>query len=109
MEQNNFQIRQGDVMVERIEELPSDAVPVETKEKRVVLAYGEVTGHCHQIKSGAKEFNFSGDKFGKRLLKISNKPVNIDHEEHSTIQIPKGTYRIIQQMEYQQEIRPVFD
>ena len=104
----NKQYRQGDVLIEEINNLPNDAKETASN-KPVILAWGEVTGHKHQIKSGAKEFNFGGDKFGNRILTITKPSANLVHEEHSTITLPKGNYRIIQQMEYQQEIRPVVD
>lgn len=46
------QFRQGDVMIERIgdlDQLPSDAKPAARDNGRVVLAYGEVTGHAHAL------------------------------------------------------------
>lgn len=43
-------LRQGDVLlVEVTEEIPAEAKKVERDHGRVVLAYGEATGHAHAI------------------------------------------------------------
>jgi hypothetical protein len=78
---------------------------VENKE-RVVLAYGEVTGHCHQFTTKeAKEF--SADN--RRFIKLEQ-DAKLRHEEHSTITFPKGSYEIIQQVQYTpEEIKAVVD
>ena len=93
--------RQGDVLLQRIERLPENALPVEWKD-RVVLAYGEVTGHAHAISTQyAKMYTWKGD----RLLEI--KPgAKLVHEEHSTINLPEGVYKVIQQREYVPEAPP---
>src|ERR1700752_1509049 len=41
--------RQGDVMPVQVGSLPAGAVQVKSEDKRVVLAYGEVTGHAHGV------------------------------------------------------------
>jgi hypothetical protein len=43
------QYRQGDVFLERVASIPKGAKPVKRDAGRVVLAYGEVTGHAHAI------------------------------------------------------------
>lgn len=49
---NLNQFRQGDVLLQRVGdvgELPEGLVPVARDRGRVVLAYGEVTGHAHAL------------------------------------------------------------
>jgi hypothetical protein len=93
--------RQGDVLLRRIDRLPENALPVKW-EDRVVLAYGEVTGHAHAISTQyAQMFTSKGDRFletktGAKLI----------HEEHSAIQLPAGLYKVIQQREYVPEAPP---
>jgi len=107
--------RQGDVLLKRVRTVPKNALEKinNDNEKRIVLAYGEVTGHAHAISlAEAKEFTL--EKAGvvvQRFLKvISEKGANLKHEEHSTIKLPKGVYEIVQQREYSpQEIRNVAD
>lgn len=42
-------IRQGDVLLKPVAELPKDCTEVPLDRGRIVLAYGEVTGHAHAI------------------------------------------------------------
>lgn len=96
--------RQGDVLLIETGEIPAEAADV-TPEDRIVLAYGEVTGHAHAIHSGAKLLSFSAERF----LQVAAECL-LQHEEHSTIEIPAGNYKVIQQREYSPEaIRNVAD
>lgn len=49
MSSQKFQARQGDVHIYEIDAIPSDAKPIKGDKggRRIVLAYGEVTGHAH--------------------------------------------------------------
>jgi hypothetical protein len=114
-------VRQGDVFIQRVE----DTVKVGTKVKRdggrVVLAYGEVTGHAHAIAAkGAELFELAEDRSkdgdsawarAARILKVSAKTgVELRHEEHGSIHLPAGTYRVVRQREYSpEEFRMVAD
>ena len=90
------QFRQGDVLITRVNTIPDGAKALK-REGDVILAHGEVTGHAHRIKERRAEM-FDGGGGGMFL----NLPVTSDltHEEHSTITIPAGGYRITRQREY---------
>ena len=91
-----FHVRQGDVLVVAVDGIPADAAPVPRDGGRVVLAYGEVTGHAHAIR--AREASLLG--LGPdRYLRVSA-PVTLDHEEHAAIDLPPGAYRVVIQREY---------
>lgn len=46
----HFQVRQGDVLIERIASLPAQLTPVARDARgRIVLQEGEVTGHAHAV------------------------------------------------------------
>lgn len=99
--------RQGDVLLMKVAELPKEAKPVDwKKEGRIILAYGEVTGHAHAIALNlAKMYQWDGD----RLIDCKEGAV-LTHEEHATIVIEPGVYKVIQQREYTPEgIRNVLD
>lgn len=102
--------RQGDVLIRAVKSIPSTAKDVTSKD-RIVLAYGEVTGHAHAIAPGeATEFSFS-DAAGvvRRFLNVV-KEATVRHEEHAAIPLPPGMYEIIAQREYHpEEIRNVAD
>lgn len=90
--------RQGDVLLVRIEdELPESAEKATANENRVVLAYGEVTGHAHAIALSQATLFVDGDS---RFLKVAESGADLVHEEHSTIHLEPGVYRVVQQREY---------
>ncbi len=92
----NQHYRQGDVLVEQVESIPEAATSIERDGDRVILAYGEVTGHAHAIKNRIAKF-YQAD--GERFLDLS-KACELEHEEHSTILLPAGRYRVVIQREY---------
>lgn len=102
--------RQGDVMIRQIKQLPPDAKDT-TPDDRIVLAYGEVTGHAHAIAPGqAREFSLA-DAAGavRRFLSVVSE-ATVRHEEHAPIPLGPGFFEIIQQREYTpEEIRSVAD
>ena len=72
---------------------------VERENGRVILAHGEVTGHAHAIgHPGATLFQMDGET----LLSLKDNAV-LSHEEHASIQLPAGHYRVVQQREYTRE------
>lgn len=102
--------RQGDVMIRQVSRIPRSAQAKENS-GRIVLAYGEVTGHAHAIAPNeAVEFTMA-DAAGavRRFLKVTSE-ATVKHEEHAPIPLPAGLYEIIQQREYSpSEIRNVAD
>ena len=104
--------RQGDVLIRRVAAIPAGAESVARDNGRVVLAYGEVTGHAHALASPRVAlFMDTGSGSGRRFLKVEvGAPVALSHEEHSTVLIPPGDYEVIRQCEYAPEaIRNVAD
>jgi hypothetical protein len=108
--------RQGDVGIQLVDSLPEglEFRPV----KSVVLAEGEVTGHAHVLscaqKLGGKTDGTMfpleiADKDGTMYLRIAE-PLPLTHQEHATIEIAPGTYKVAKQMEYHPEApRQVMD
>lgn len=100
------QFRQGDVFIERIESLPEDLKPVPC-EGRVILARGEATGHHHSF--GASSAALMEAPSGERFLSLGQR-ATLSHQEHDSIVVPAGTYRVRRQREYSPEdIRNVAD
>ncbi len=88
--------RQGDVLLLRVDDVPSQAEP-ELRGGRIVLAEGEVTGHAHAIEEhDARAFTHEGQRY---LLTKSK--ARLIHEEHAPIEVPPGAYRVIIQREYE--------
>jgi hypothetical protein len=101
-------IRHGDVLLVPVaaSEVGADATVRDRDKGRVILAYGEVTGHAHAItEDGASILESNGLEF----LRVEN-VATLRHEEHATVEIPAGTYKIVHQREYSPEaIRNVLD
>jgi hypothetical protein len=97
--------RQGDVLLVPIATLPPNATLVSCDDA-VVLAYGEATGHRHQI--SAKYANLY-ECDGGRLIKAKTGACLL-HEEHAPIVLQPGFYKVVQQREYHPAaLRPVCD
>lgn len=119
MKKTQTHYRQGDVLIERVENIPAKAV-AQKKSKRIILAHGEVTGHHHTLETrdpadwwkqgeipatNEKPSTLSGE-----LFVTLPKGGVVTHQEHAKIELPKGTYRITRQREYSPEaIRNVAD
>lgn len=102
-----FQIRQGDVMLEKIKILPANIKPVNAENGRLIIARGEVTGHCHAVEERAGNM-FVGED-GRIFLSVEH-DTEIVHEEHGTIELPEGIYVYTPQREYTPEaVRNVAD
>lgn len=104
--------RQGDVMIRQINEIPKGTEEAKPDGNRIVLAYGEVTGHAHAIAvPQAKEFTLRDAGIAvRRFLQVFEGGAEVKHEEHATIPLPTGFYEIVQQREYSpEEIRNVAD
>lgn len=99
--------RQGDIMLIQHDSIPETAEKQDNK-GRIVLAWGEATGHAHAIstkKASAYEWQ------GNTLVKVGKKGAELVHEEHHTIPLPANrAYILRRQKEYSPaEIRTVAD
>ena len=109
MKEINPIYRQGDVLIE-----PIAAIPVTAKKQRpsrsVILAHGEVTGHHHKLEIGDPADWWKEGEISPTLEKPATlagelfvslpQGGKVTHDEHATIKLPAGTYRIIRQREY---------
>lgn len=99
--------RQGDVLIRQIKSIPKTAKKQEV-EGRIVLAYGEVTGHAHAIHDLESVDVFVSES-GAMYLAVKQEST-LQHEEHGTIALPTGNYERVLQKEYSPvEIRNVAD
>jgi len=92
-----MQYRHGDVMIEMVKVLPKTA----KRQQHLTLAEGELTGHSHRIEETDAAVMYK-DR-GGLFLAVTAKVASLVHEEHATIQLPKGIYRVWQQREYTPE------
>ncbi|MHA2038488.1 MAG: hypothetical protein ACW972_09115 [Promethearchaeota archaeon] len=86
--------RHGDVLISNIREIPQKAKKLNTS----ILVRGEITGHSHQIQDPytAQLYQHNSDLYLEVLAPIAI----IVHEEHNSIELSKGNYRIWSQREY---------
>jgi hypothetical protein len=73
---------------------------------RVVLAYGEVTGHAHAIADADVELYAYGETADavERFLRVGAGGATLVHEEHGAITLaPETTYQVYSQFEYEPE------
>lgn len=105
-----FIARQGDVIILSTNSIPKGAKPVPRENGRIVLAHGEVTGHCHAIDSDDALFLATDlEEMSDRFLKVDEE-VQVVHDEHEAITLPAGDYVVRRQLEYSPEaIRNVAD
>jgi hypothetical protein len=88
--------RQGDVLLVEVDEIP-EAATAEPRSGRIVLAEGEATGHAHAIRErDARTFTYGDERY---LLTRSK--AQLVHEEHATIEVPSGAWRVVIQREYE--------
>ena len=100
---NQYLVRQGDVGIVAVAALPKTAkADTPRQDDKVILAWGEVTGHHHRIESASGRCELLTDPAtNERFLRIMDASgVDLVHEEHAAITLPPGIYRVIQQREY---------
>lgn len=101
-------IQQGDVLINRITDLPSGVVKIDKKTRGYVLAEGETTGHAHVVNSDDVEMY---ERNGVLYLSVME-AATLVHEEHSSIVLEPGTYEIgiVQEVDpFTEQIRKVID
>jgi hypothetical protein len=96
--------RHGDVLVRRVECIPSNAL----ERPHLVLAEGEVTGHAHRI---AEAHSAELYQDGARMyLRVLTDTATLIHQEHGPISLPRGDHQVWRQREYSPgDIRTIRD
>jgi hypothetical protein len=93
-------------LVRPVGKIPKGAVK-QKRDSRIVLAYGEVTGHAHAIADEAVDVFVTAE--GTMYLWVKTE-ATLKHEEHGAITLPPGNYERVLQREYSPEaIRKVRD
>lgn len=101
---------QGDMLLERVEDIEpaaphTRAIPTDP-DGAVVIGRGEVTGHRHAFHQGVTMFR--DDALARDMprelyvghVKVADAGADLVHEEHATIRLPAGTYRVRRQREF---------
>ena len=97
-------IQQGDVLLFSGATVPAGAARL----PHTRLAEGEVTGHCHEaVGEGVELLERDGV-----LYLVAPNGGEVTHQEHATVEVPAGTYRVGRVQEYDhfaEEARDVRD
>ena len=108
---------QGDLLIERVADiLPSGTAIQPMPDGAVVLAEGEATGHRHAIFDTVTMFRDDGlardipDGLYIGHVRVVGHSARVQHDEHAPIDLPKGTWRVRRQREFQpKDVRIVSD
>ena len=108
-------IRQGDVLIRPIDKTKGKKVA----DNKYTLAFGETTGHHHDIIGDVKIFKQEGEHKGTLVgegngllcIEVGEQGATLTHQEHDHLEIPAGTYEVVMQREYDvvEGIRQVLD
>lgn len=93
-------IRQGDIMFESVPERNNNLEPIKSK----TVALGEITGHHHSFTENSQvllnKFDISTDDNPHSVTVFEEKDTLLTHQEHFSIQFPKGEYKIKREQSY---------
>lgn len=107
--QNNIiKFQQGDLIIKSTEIKQKD---FGKKLNNLVLQKSEISNHKHQLIHG-KAILYEGRKKDEFYLNVKSSNIKLIHEEHKTINIPKGKYYVYGVREFdpfEDEIRRVID
>ncbi len=86
--------RQGDVILLPVKQAEGQKI------QHLTLAEGEVTGHKHRISEGdAQLYAENTDLY----LSIFSEKATLVHQEHASISVPQGNWKVRIQREYEPE------
>src|SRR5580658_2082470 len=97
---NKICYRQGDVLIRRVDTLPANRKKLKREKGLVILAHGEVTGHHHSLSDENVDLFETAADAGVTYLEVREAIAQLNHQEHSTIELPPGNYRISIQKQY---------
>lgn len=99
--------RQGDLLIVEIDKIPNKKRLRKVKDK--IILRGEATGHAHQLVGGDLYSERWGSglglgvgqgRSGPNMYIDIGKTAKIVHQEHDTLELPKGSYQVVRQREY---------
>jgi hypothetical protein len=95
--------RQGDVFIEQTPLIPAQARQL----SHLVLADGELTGHSHRVADLDTAVLF--EVRGQLFLQVIGERAEVVHQEHGTVTLPRGNYKVWRQREYDPSVqRPTY-
>jgi hypothetical protein len=96
-------VRQGDVLLVPVDELPARKLERVVDGPHIVLAEGEATGHAHVVLGRARlvhSTNAPSWRGVEHTHLVVEEPASLIHDEHDAIGLEPGTYEVRRQREY---------
>jgi len=98
---NRVMYRHGDLLITQINAIPEDTVQIHEK----IIAEGEISGHKHKLVGSAQVHirpSFLNDPINDNSEIWFNAfdEIKIIHEEHKTLEIPKGVYKVTKEQQF---------
>ncbi len=91
--------RQGDIFFVKLDEKESHAQARTLKSG--IIARGETTGHMHRVSPSSLAAGATLVLLGRAMhLRAGETGATIVHDEHKSIQLPAGTYAVVNQQEF---------
>jgi len=105
--------RHGDLLITRINAVPQSAINISSK----IIAEGEVSGHKHKLVGQATVRIVTGKDVGHTIIErvesgdvsinripelyfSASEDVKLTHEEHKTLELPRGSYKVTKEREF---------
>jgi hypothetical protein len=95
---------QGDILIERIDDAPISGRVIQSVDSgSAIVAAGEATGHHHRIFGSVTLYR--DDALAREIpaglyvghLQVKGSPARLEHEEHASISLEQGSYRVRRQ------------
>ena len=84
--------RNGDLLIKELDAFPKGLKKINSN----VLAFGEVTGHRHELIGSCQVME---NKEGKKFFKVDEE-AELIHQEHKPIKIEAGVFEVLIEREY---------
>ena len=94
-------VRQGDVLLIPVDQVPAQSIPVAHPAGRATLALGEATGHAHVV-VGDERVTMREWMSDRYVVLARN--AQLVHEEHAAIPVCPGAYLVVLQREYAPQV-----
>lgn len=102
--EGNLPVAQGDMLIQRIDDLPDGLEPVKSEDGNFILTHSE-SGHHHVVKErpGVEYYQPANDNNVAYLVVNNPEPALVEHlrdfDTHEPYSLPAGKYRIRRQIE----------
>jgi hypothetical protein len=100
MEEKQVRYQQGDVILTKVDNVPTSQYNTVDYDNKVIIAEGEGTGHHHRFELDKLEPQVAVQGWKKHwdqfptMIQITGGSATLYHEEHNPINLPGGVYQI---------------